>query len=78
MAVSSITLQSGRKVYVQAKGLKISSGGKVLPPAMVVGGLSKGDRRRIRKALDRMGRRDLCRQTLPHVYGPAEVFVFKN
>lgn len=68
MSASTITLQDGGKVYVQAKGLKVKSGGKVHPPAMVVGALSKGDRRRVRRALDRLGRRDLTRQTLPNVY----------
>lgn len=64
MAKGSIQLSSGARIHIQAKGLKLGANDKIRTPAEIASILSKGDRRRLRKGLDRMGRRDLTVQTL--------------
>lgn len=52
-----LTLADGRKVYATPCGLKITTRGKVASPAKVLGSLSKGEARRLRKNCYRLGLR---------------------
>lgn len=47
----------GKAIYITATGLKVGARGKVLPVGAMLGNLSKGEARRIRKSLFRQGRR---------------------
>jgi len=60
MAQGIIEVAPGKKVYVQAKGVKLKSNGKVLPIRDALEPMSKGERRRVRRSLSRMGRQDLA------------------
>jgi hypothetical protein len=58
--MATIKLADGSSVSVQAKGLKLTQNGKVIHPFIALKGMSKGDRRRVRRQLSRMGRGDLA------------------
>jgi hypothetical protein len=51
-------------IYLQAKGAKLSPRSKVLPLPEAVAGLTKGERRKVRKTLRRTGRLDLLKQII--------------
>lgn len=50
-------LVAGVSVYVMKTGVKIGSKGKVLPAGEAFSAMSKGEVRKVRKALFEMGRR---------------------
>lgn len=54
----------GQAVYLMAKGVRVGSRGKVTPPSKVVVSWTKGERRKLRRSLDKAGRRDLSRESL--------------
>ncbi len=54
MSTNEITI-AGKKVYVTATGVKLTSKGKVVTTRELVSGLVKGERRRVRKSLRAMG-----------------------
>lgn len=54
----------GQPVYLMAKGVRVGAKGKVSKPSTVAAPLTKGERRKLRKSLDRAGRRDLSRESL--------------
>jgi hypothetical protein len=61
----SIKLSNGKYFYITPGGAKLTSGGKVKPVAEVIPLVTnKGDLRRIRKTLHRLGRRQECLSTL--------------
>lgn len=72
MSAKKFSLVPGTtNVYATATGLKATHRGRVLPAGVFFGCLpSKGDARRLRKALRRMGRVDLARE--PRVKVDAE------
>lgn len=63
MAQASIKA-GGKTFYVQAKGLKVGSRGKVVAPQEAMSDLTKGEKRHIRKTLHKMGRIDLVQASL--------------
>lgn len=46
---------NGKTLYATPTGLKLTSRGKVQPAGQVLSALSKGERRKVRKALHRAG-----------------------
>lgn len=55
---------NGQTVYLMAKGVRVGTRGRVSPPSKIAQPMTKGERRKLRKALDRLGRRDLSRESL--------------
>jgi hypothetical protein len=53
-------LSTKRKLYIQGGGLKTKLQSKVETPSQVCARHTKGDRRKIRKALRKYGRADLA------------------
>ncbi len=45
----------GKQIYVTPNGIKLTSRGKVVPVEVFLSGLDKGERRKLRKALYKMG-----------------------
>lgn len=62
--VVTIPLDKRRKVYVEDAGLKLQPQGKPQPPKEALAKLSKGERRRVRKALTAMGKGGLAKASL--------------
>lgn len=64
LSLAKITTPSKVQVFVQEEGLKIGPRGRVQPAKIAMEQLTKGERRFVRKQLDKIGRRDLSRASV--------------
>jgi hypothetical protein len=63
--VESIALGTGKKLYMEKDGLRVTTRGRTKAPVEVLQAMPKGERRRVRKWMVGLGRRDLALASIP-------------